>query len=186
MLGMKLNNSCKALCPVSFILTGKSVHQVERNIVKAGAPCRHISFTSLSPVMPASKHLQQIVLNCLDTYGKPVHALFSQHTKLIVVHGIGIALHSDFRIKTHVAVQLQNVKKLKQSLCAVITRCSAAKIDAVHLVVSDRRRGFNKMIQKRLVIDRHLLVCPSQRIEITVRAFRRTERNVNIDPETWL
>ena len=170
-LRVQLHRAGQALRPVALGLARQSVHQVQGDVVKTGAARGKIGLPRLFGVVAAADHLEQVVLHRLHTDGEAVYPLLTKLAQFLEVHGVGIALHRHFGVDAHVSVQLQHVEKLQQALGPVIARRAAAEVDAVHLVVADRRRRFHQVINERAVEDGHLLFTAGQRIEIAVAAL---------------
>ena len=137
MLGMEGDDLGQSLGPVGLGLAGQTVHQIDADIVEACTAGILHGLLGLSIVMPAADKLEQVIVAGLNANGQTVNALLTQKFKGGETDGVGIALHSYFRVQTHIAVELQLIENFNDFVCAVKAGRAAAEVYGVHLILLD-------------------------------------------------
>ena len=174
------------VCPVAAGLAGKTVDEVEADVVKPGGAGVFDGHLHLPVAVAAADHFQDIVVGRLHTDAQTVEARLAQGAQVVQADAVRVDLDGHLRALEQAAGGLDGVEQLDEPRRTVKARRAAAEIDRVDVRRRDAPGALFNVLEQCLLILRHALGSAGAGIEVTVAALARAKRDVDIDTETRL
>ena len=187
MVGLEVDDVAQGLHPLLARLVRQTVHEVDRDIVKARAARERDGLLRLPVVVRAAEGLELGVVVRLHADGDAVEARAAQPHEHGQRHGVGVGLKRDLRVAADVEAAVDLGEDLREPAGAEERGRAAAKIDGIDLIAGRALRRLTDVEDDGIEIPVHQI--PAARagdgIEITVFAFAPAERDMDVDAEAF-
>ena len=184
-LGLEVDDVAQRLHPLLAALVRQAEHQIDGDIVEAGAARQHDGLLGLLVVVGPSERLELLVGVGLHADGDAVEARTPQARQHRQRHGIGIGLQCHLRVAADVEAPVDLGKNAVKAAGPDERLRAAAEVDRVHLIADGARSGLADVREHCAQIPVHQLLVArtAEGIKVAVFAFAAAERDMNIDPE---
>ena len=162
-------------------LFGQGVHQIQIDVGKAGILRRLDRASCAFGIVDATQSFQTTVIEALHAETEPVHAGRQIVFETVVLHGSGIALHSDFAIRCETQARTGHAEDVADGRAGKQAGRTAAEEHAADGAPPHQRQVLLQVAGERRDVfrNRQFAFLPV-RIEIAVRAFLHAPRNVDV------
>ena len=182
---LEVDHVPERLHPLLARLIGKAKHQVNRDVIKARAPCHRDGLLCLLVVVRSSKRFELLVNVRLYADGNPVKARAPQLRQHRKRHGVGVCLERHLRVAAHIKAAVNFGKDPAQARRSEKRRRAASKVDRIDLVANGAGRGLADVGDDRVEVSCHQLLAAraGDGVKVAVFTFAAAERDVDIDAE---